>query len=148
MTSPQEFFSPDEIKAITDAVVAAEKNTSGEICVHVDQSCSGDPLEQAKQVFKARALHKTKFRNAVLFYVALDDKKFAIWGDKGINDKVADDFWDNEAALLLQHFKQGQYATGLIEVINLAGEKLQEYFPYEQKGSLNEIENEISFGRD
>lgn len=147
MTSPRDLFSDEDIEAIEAAVAAAERDTSGEICVHIDHGCKGDPVKKAKQIFAARNLHKTKFRNAVLFYIAIGDSKLAIWGDEGINAKVPDDFWQQEADLMLEKFKQAKYTQGLVEAIKLAGQRLQEYFPYEQKGSLNEIEDDVSFGK-
>lgn len=144
---PEEFFSVEEIASVEKAIEEAEKNTSGEICVHIDKYCSGDPVEKAKLIFELRELHKTKFRNAVLFYLSVEDHKYAIWGDKAINEAVEDGFWDEMSQVMLENFKGKKFVQGLSVAISITGKKLKKYFPYEQKGALNEVTNELSFGK-
>lgn len=90
-------------------------------------------------------MHKTKDHNGVLIYVAFESKKFAIIGDSGINEKVPDNFWDREKELLLSFLREGEISKGLISVIEIAGNNLKSYFPY-QTDDTNEQSNEISFG--
>jgi uncharacterized membrane protein len=90
-------------------------------------------------------MHKTELRNGVLFYLAVTDKKFAILGDKGINEKVPENFWDNIKELMLDHFKKQQFTEGLCKGIEMAGEKLKTHFPL-QSNDKNELTNEISIG--
>ncbi|MEO8761611.1 MAG: TPM domain-containing protein, partial [Bacteroidia bacterium] len=80
------FFSDTEKKQIVDAIVIAEKNTSGEIRVHLEETCPENVYEHAVTIFGKLEMHKTEQQNAVLFYLATKDKKFAIVADKGIND--------------------------------------------------------------
>ena len=63
-----------------------ELNTSGEIRVHIDDECKEDVLDKATTVFHRLKMNKTELRNGVLFYLAVNDRKFAILGDKGIHD--------------------------------------------------------------
>ena len=72
------------------AIQEAEKNTSGEIRVHIEAHTDEDHYEHALKVFAELKMHKTELRNGVLFYVAVNDHKFVILGDQGINDKVTD----------------------------------------------------------
>jgi uncharacterized membrane protein len=138
------FFSKEEQKQITDAIVAAELNTSGEIRVHLDNKCSGDPIEKAIEIFANLNMHLTEQNNGVLFYFAVSDRKFAIIGDKGINDLVPSDFWDEIKTTIIEAFKSKQYALGLSKGIAMAGEKLKLHFPY-QSDDVNELPDEISF---
>ena len=144
--SIQNFFTDNEKKQITDAVKAAELNTSGEVRVHVEGQCPEDVLDRAAHWFKTLAMHKTELRNGVLFYLAVDDHKFAILGDAGINAKVPADFWEDIKAHMLSKFKEGRFADGLAEGIRMAGEQLQAHFPY-QTDDVNELSDEISFGK-
>jgi uncharacterized membrane protein len=41
----------------------------------------------------------TQERNGVIIYIAAKSKQFAIYGDKGINDKVANDFGTQQKTL-------------------------------------------------
>jgi len=88
------YLTKDEQAQIVKAIESAELNTSGEIRVHLESLCSGDPFKRAVYLFNKLKMHKTKDRNGVLIYIAFESKKFAIIGDSGINEKVSDNFWD------------------------------------------------------
>jgi len=139
------FFTKEEEEMIRSAILEAEKNTSGEIRVHVSNQCNDDAKDCAAWWFARLKMHKTKLRNGVLFYLAVKDRKFAILGDKGINAVTPDDFWDRIRDMVLEEFKKENFAGGLQQGILMAGEQLREHFPYE-KGDVNELSNEISFG--
>ncbi len=141
-----DFFSEEEKLQIVEAIKQAELNTSGEIRLHVESKCAGEALDHAAFWFKKLDMHKTEARNGVLFYLAVADRKFAIIGDAGINEKVEENFWDSVKALMLAKFKEGKFAEGLSEGIGKAGEKLKAYFPY-QLNDKNELPDDISFGK-
>ncbi len=138
------FFTESQQKSIQLAIENAELNTSGEIRVHLEAKCKGDTLTIAKKVFEKLNMHQTELRNGVLFYLAVEDKKFAILGDKGINNVVAIDFWDSIRNKMLEEFKQEQFTIGLCKGIEMAGDKLKTHFPF-QKNDANELTNDISF---
>lgn len=140
----ENFFSDAEKKAIQTAIADAELNTSGEIRVHIDRVCSGDPMQNAISLFEQLNMHQTENRNGVLFYLALESKKFAIVGDTGINEVVPPNFWDSIKETVITQFKAQQFTEGLCEGIRMAGEKLKAHFPF-QKDDTNELSDEISF---
>lgn len=138
-------FSSEEKKRIKAAIEEAELNTSGEIRVHLEGHCKTENvLDRAAQMFAQLNMHKTDTRNGVLIYMAVKDHKFAIIGDSGINEKVEDNFWDITKEKMLDHFKTGDLTKGLIEGIICVGERLKEYFPYQQEDK-NELSDDISF---
>ena len=139
------FFTQDQKLAITKAITQSELQTSGEIRLHIDSNCNVNVLDSATLIFRKLKMHKTELRNGVLFYLAVTDKKFAILGDKGINEKVPENFWDNIKELMLDYFKKQQFTEGLCKGIEMAGEKLKTHFPL-QSNDTNEITNEISIG--
>lgn len=143
--SVQKYFTEENKLQITNAIRVAETNTSGEIRVHIEKHCKGDVLDQAAYVFEKLQIHKTELRNGVLFYLAIDDHKFAILGDVGINQKVPEDFWESIKEEMFLKFKEGLYSEGLAEGIIKAGEQLKAHFPY-QDDDVNELSDEISFG--
>lgn len=144
--SAKNFFTSDRQTSIQNAIAAAELNTSGEIRVHIDDKCKGEVLDCAANMFHQLKMNKTELRNGVLFYLAVSDQKFAILGDKGINEKVPTDFWDNIKELMQSHFKQQQFTEGLCKGIEMAGEKLKLHFPL-QANDTNELTNDVSFGK-
>lgn len=142
--SVQKYFSEENKLHITNAIRVAETNTSGEIRVHIEKFCKEEVLDRAAYVFEKLGMHQTKLRNGVLFYLAFEDKKFAILGDAGINQKVPEDFWENVKEVVLKKFKDGLFADGLADGIIKAGEQLKAHFPY-QDDDVNELSDEISF---
>ena len=143
----KQLFSSEQKKAIQEAIAAAELNTCGEIRVHIDQHCKEDPKQQAIGVFQKLGMDKTKERNSVLIYLAIQDHKLAIIGDVAINKVVPDHFWDDEIELMVSHFKKGDFTQGLVEGIHKVGEQMKVSFPYCEDDE-NELSNEISFGDD
>ena len=143
----KDFFTASEQEAIQASIATAELNTSGEIRLHVDDKCPGDPVAKAIQVFEKLKMHETELRNGVLIYLAVKDHKLAIIGDKGIDEAVPDDFWDVIKNDLVSRFKEGKYTEGLVEGIHASGEQLKSHFPY-QSDDTNELSNDISFGAD
>lgn len=138
-------LSSTEQKLVAQAIAAAEKNTSGELRVHIEKVCTQDPMQRAVAVFEQLGMQRTAERNGVLIYLALESTQLAIIGDKGINEKVPSDFWDSTRDLMIKHFKEGQITTGLCAAISEAGAQLAAYFPY-QDNDQNELSNDISFG--
>jgi uncharacterized membrane protein len=139
------FFTVDQQQQIQRAIAAAEMNTSGEVRVHIDNTCKGDPVDAAAEVFKKLKMHETALRNGVLFYLAVKDHKFAILGDKGMNEKVPHGFWDEIRDRMLDNFKKGLFTEGLSEGIHMAGDKLKEHFPRHEQDN-NELSDEVTFG--
>lgn len=145
MSKVEDFLSEKEEQEIVNAIQLAEKETSGEIRVHIEKTTSKDAFDRALEVFQLLQMHNTELKNGVLIYLAVEDKSLVICGDEGINDVVELDFWDSTRDLMLAHFKQGNFTQGLIDGILKAGEQLKLYFPY-QEGDVNELSNEISKG--
>ncbi len=142
----EHFFSEKEKKEIVAAIANAEKNTSGEIRVHLEKTCKEDVFVHAIHVFGKLKMHKTELKNGVLFYLAVQDKKFAIVADKGINDVVPPDFWDKIKHELQTHFKQNNFASALCKAIEDTGKQLSSFFPL-QANDTNELSNDISIGK-
>ena len=145
MSKTEDFLTQSEEQEIVQAIVVAEKNTSGEIRVHIEEHSEKAPLDRAQEVFFELKMDGTKDRNGVLFYVGVADKKFAIIGDKGINDVVKADFWNSTKEVVIANFKENHFKKGLVDGILKAGEQLKIYFPY-QSDDVDELSNEILRG--
>ena len=137
------FFSNEEKEKIILGIQTAEKNTSGEIRVHLVKHLKGDILEEGKKIFEQLGMTKTAERNGILFLLSLKDHQFAILGDQGIHDKVHAEFWQTIRNELEGYFKQGLFSAGLVAGIVKCGEELKRYFPC-QAGDKNELPDSIS----
>ncbi len=139
------FFTKEEEKRIISTIKTAEKNTSGEIRVHlIDDLESLSVLDAAAETFHFLEMDETDQRNGVLFFIAPKEHQFAILGDTGINDLVPSNFWDEVKELVKRHFVKSDFAEGVCQGVNLVGEKLKAYFPY-QKDDKNELPDDISY---
>ena len=145
MSKVEDFLTDREEQEIIEAIRKAEQNTSGEIRVHIERTSNIDIFDRALEVFHFLKMDNTKLQNGVLIYVAVDDKNFVIYGDKGINDVVASNFWDSTKDIMVSHFKLGNYKQGLVEGVLKAGEQLEKHFPWQHLDS-NELSDHISKG--
>lgn len=145
MPQARNFFTDAQIEKLKVAISEAEMLTSGEIRLHLETRTHGlDVLDRAAEVFADLNMHKTVKRNGVLFYLAVEDRKFAIIGDGGINAVTPDDFWENIKATMRVSFLKGEFCEGLMIGIKMAGEALQSNFPA-LPGDRNELPNDVSF---
>jgi len=138
------FLSKKQEQRIIEAIQKAERNTSGEIRIHIEFESSTNHFDKALEVFEQLEMHKTKDRNAVLFHVAPFDRSFTIIGDEGIDKVTPDDFWEEIKNEVVKHFKEEKYTKGLCIGIEMTGEALKKYFPY-QEDDQNELSDEISY---
>ncbi|MDC6365676.1 MULTISPECIES: TPM domain-containing protein [Flavobacteriaceae] len=145
MSQVEEFLTVEEEQEIVSAIVEAEKNTSGEIRVHIEATAKIDHFSRAQQIFHILKMDNTKDGNGVLIYVAVDDKKFVIYGDTGIDNAVPKGFWDGTKDVISSHFKESQFKKGIIEGILRAGKELQNHFPWDHNDT-NELNDAISKG--
>jgi uncharacterized membrane protein len=145
MSKVAAFLTKEEEQEIISAIRIAEKNTSGEICVHIESSSQKDSYERALEVFYLLKMDNTKDANAVLLYVAVDDKNFVIYGDAGIHKLVPENFWNSTKDTIQEHFKKGNFKLGIEQGVLKAGEELQVHFPW-TTDDTNELTNDISKG--
>lgn len=145
MSKIEDFLTAEEEQEIIAAIREAELLTSGEIRIHIERTSKIDAFDRAMELFHLLKMDNTKLQNGVLIYVAVEDKTFVIYGDKGINDVVGTEFWNSTKDIMQLHFKKGEFKQGLIEGVKKAGEQLQIHFPW-QHGDVNELPNSISKG--
>ena len=145
MSKVEDFLTKAEEQEVVEAIRLAEKNTSGEIRVHLEKKTAIDPINRAVEVFNELNMNQTHLRNGVIVYVAVKSKQFAIYGDEGINQKVGDDFWNTTKDIMVKNFKNSANKLALVEGIQNIGEQLKKHFPF-QDDDTNELSNEISKG--
>ncbi len=145
---PEKFFSPEENERIVEAIKQAERITSGEVRVFIENRCRFvNPLDRASEIFYGLKMEQTELRNGVLIYVALKDKQLAMFADEGIYQKSGKEFWNEEVRIILSHFNKENYADGLVRVIGDAGAILAIHFPVDLDKDKNELPDDIVFGR-
>jgi uncharacterized membrane protein len=139
----KDFLAMLDRQRIIDAIGTAEKQTSGEIRVHIQPKAHGDIRAVAERTFERLGMTKTALRNGVLLFIACEEQRFTILGDSGIDEKVPAGFWDEIAAKLTIRFKAGEFTDGIVEAIHSAGDELRHDFP-RAEGDVDELTNEIN----
>jgi len=132
----------DQVKA---AIQKAERRTSGEICVSVSRLFWGNIEKAADKAFRRLGMTQTKDRNGVLFFVVPSRRRFVVLGDEGIHAKVGQDFWQRVAKRVSEHFRHGDFTTGLVNGIEEVGEQLAAHFPFDPATDVDELRNDVDF---
>lgn len=145
MSKVEDFLTAKEEEEIVQAIREAERNTSGEIRVHIEKTTDVSHYDRALEVFQMLKMFNTQQRNGVLLYIAVDDHKFVIYGDEGINNVVPQNFWETTKETIQNQFKQGNFKQGIIDGVLKAGKELQTHFPWTTDDE-DELSNEISKG--
>ena len=146
--SADTLLTASDKQQLVEAIQLAEKNTSGEIRVFVESKLGkADSLTRAKEVFYKNKMNETKERNGVLVYVAVNDKKIAIYADQGIYEKMGVEFWYKQVQEMTGHFKSMNYILGISTVVHEIGIALQNHFPFDRSTDTNELSDEIMIGK-
>jgi len=135
-----------EEKLIVSKIAEIEKETSGEVHIHISsEKIKNSPMESALYHFKHLGLDLTKNRNGVILYIAVKEKKFAIYGDEGIHKFIKQDGWNTISEDLHNAFQKGDFCIGIINAIQKIGDVLKTNFPQELgTDNPNELTDEIS----
>ena len=136
-------LSPADEQRVLSAIRAAESKTSGEIRVHVERWSREPALVTAQRWFERLGMRRTHHRNGILFYVAVDERAFAVVGDEGIHRAVGPEFWEALRDAMASSFAQGDFASGLVKAIDTAGARLAEHFPRRPE-DRNELPDDVS----
>jgi len=131
---------------IKEAIQNAERRTSGEICVSVAPFFWGRIEKAADKAFLRMGMTRTKDRNGVLFFVVPARRKFVVLGDRGIHERVGQDFWHRIVAVVSEKFRERDFTSGLVRGIEEVGEQLAAHFPYDPATDKDELPDDVDFG--
>ncbi len=139
---PTGFLTPEEKRRVEEAIARAEEGTSGEIRVVISRKAKGDPLEAARRTFARLRMHETRERNGVIIFLAVADRRFAIFGDEGIHRIVGQGGWEHIRDGMAERFRKGDFAGGLVYAVEEVGKVLAEHFPH-RSDDVNELPDEV-----
>lgn len=114
---------------LRSAIDSAEQGTSGRIGVRVVPTKTADALKEARRHFARARLHEHKSRNGVIFLVAPKARRFAVFGDQAIHERVGEAFWRSLVDDMQPYFKTGEITEALVLGIARVGEQLRLHFP-------------------
>ena len=142
----KQFLTRDEEKRVMKSIKHAETESSGEVRVYIESRCHKLTNERTVEIFRKLKMQNTHERNGVLIYIALDEKKFAIFGDEGIHHKLGFSFWTAEAATLKSFLTEGRMVEGICQVVEDIGQTLKTHFPH-PPDDKNELPDKPVYGK-
>jgi len=98
--------------------------------------------ERAVMAFYEKQLYKTRDETGILIFISLLEHRVWILGDRGINAKIAPDFWEIIASELSSGIKEKQYGKSVCLAISKCGEELSRHFPI-KSDDTNELADEV-----
>lgn len=143
----KDYLSEKELDEISSVIGEIEKKTSGELklCIKRKRGYLEDDYtsrELALNEFFNLKIHETADKTGILFFLIMEERKFEIIADEGINSKVSQNDWDELAEEMKTKFSENQYSEGLINSIGKAGEILIREFPVKD-GDVNELSDKV-----
>ena len=139
-------FSEDDLDAIAAAIAAVERRAAAEVRVHLEQRVpGGDALQRAQTLFQRLGMERTRRRNGVLLYLALDDHKLAVVGDVGVHTRVGPAYWERVRDLMVGHLRARHSAReAVLDAVEELGRMLAEHFPRAPGEAGGELSDEVS----
>jgi len=139
-------FSARDLDDIAEAVRRAEATTTAELRVHLERHVPArrEPLGRAQEVFRRLGMHRTRQRNGVLVYLAVEDHKLAIVGDAGIHARVGPAYWEGVRDLMVGHLRAAAPREAVVRAVDDLGRVLAQHFPRGRGEDPDELANEVS----
>lgn len=132
-----------DFERIQAAIVEAERNTSGEVRVSIAPWFWGNVSRAADRAFVRLGMTRTQARNGILFFIVPARRTFVVRGDQGIHEKVGQQFWDDIARTLSEHFVRNEFTEGLVTAISEVGAQLSTHFPHAGPRDVNELPDRV-----
>lgn len=97
---------------------------------------------KANKQFYNLGLNKTKTKQAIMFFVSLDEKYVEIITDTEISKKIPNEFWEQLVYEFTLDIKKDDFFSGYIKAIKTSKAILIQHFPI-QDDDENELSNEV-----
>ncbi|AKJ04777.1 TLP18.3/Psb32/MOLO-1 phosphatase superfamily protein [Archangium gephyra] len=141
---PRWKLSKTEEARLVAAIRRAEEGHRGEVVVRLERSCHGvEPLARAAQLFEELGMRRTAADTGVLLYVAVADRKAAVYAGQGVHGAAQPGFWQEVVDGLAQGFREGSPVVGLETAIERIGGLLRTAVPGEDARG-NELPDVVS----
>ena len=96
----------------------------------------------AKRQFNNLGISRTKTKQAIMFFVSLDEKYVKILTDSEISKKIPNEFWQQLVFEFTEDVKREDFVNGYLKALKTSKAILIKHFPI-QGNDENEFSNEI-----
>ncbi len=141
------FFNDDDFLRISEAIKKVESKTAGEIKISIKEKRDFSQrnkslIELATIEFSRLQMNNTRDKTGILLFLLLNEKKFYILADEGINKKVEQNVWDKIRDRMQSEFARGHFTRGILLGINEVGKILSFHFPI-KSDDVNELSDKV-----
>jgi uncharacterized membrane protein len=138
-----------DVERVEAAVREVERHTTGEVRVALARFYFwGDVRRAAERAFRRLGMQRTRQRNGVLVFVAARRRALAVVGDRGIHERVGEEFWRSTVQVMCQAFQEGDLTGGTVRAVETIGSALARHFPLGSGPDPNELPDIVAFGRE
>jgi uncharacterized membrane protein len=124
------YLTAKEEEAVVAAIRDAERGNRGEVRVHLEAHCPEEnPVRRAAVLFRALSMEQTAGATGVLLYVAVKDRRAAVFAGAGIHRAANDGFWQDAIDAVAGGFASGEPASGIIRALDMIGSLLRASVP-------------------
>ena len=146
----RKLLSESDLDGIGAQIKKAEGEHPGEIVVAVEYALHPMALtkkihsrQRAEQVFSELRVWDTQHNNGVLIYLLMADRAVEIVADRGVAaGRISQNEWDGACAVMLEHFRAGDFERGLIAGVREIS-KLLRLHPVDGVDIVADVGNEI-----
>jgi putative membrane protein len=98
--------------------------------------------EAAFMQFYSSGLYRTRESNGVEIYLSFFERRVVVIGDRGIHEKMGDQYWQNVRDLIIRGIREGNVRGGICAAIEACGQALAQHFP-PRADDINELPNQV-----
>lgn len=110
-----------------------------------DREIDEEVKEAAVASFFREGLYRTRDKTGILIFISIFERRVWILADRGINEKVKQEQWDEIVDKIVEGIKNNDQAGVICEAVDKIGRILEEHFPIKADDS-NELKNLVIEG--
>ncbi len=100
--------------------------------------------EGAIRAFYEKGLYRTRDETGILIYISIRERRVWILGDRGINEKIAPQRWEELSNELVAGIREGRGGMATTSIIEKCGDELARHFP-RKSDDENELDNRVRY---
>jgi uncharacterized membrane protein len=127
----KDFLTKEQELEVVEAILAAEKHTSGEIRVVITSRWIFRTERHAWRLFEKLGMKDTRHRNGALIVLFARRRRFMVLGDSGLNESVAPGYWHDIALEMTGLLREGCKLQALVAAIRILGDTMKARWPAE-----------------
>ncbi len=98
--------------------------------------------ERTIRAFYEKGLYRTRDETGILVFLSLLERRVWILGDRGINEKIPEGFWEERAMEITAGIRSGARGSAVADAVLRCRDELAKFFP-KKPGDTNELPDDV-----